>query len=291
MNNIVVTILGLAQFFLLQSAFATPTSNLEHSSLPTHATHSEAEPPTEKLQLAYRDIRQNRSDDLALIDQQRLADALRSPSLTEIQQGALLRVGQQGPAVKEVKTLLKRLGYPVLLNEHFDRETLNFIGQFQEKHQLVQAQSHYWGIVGPETLDKLKKTASLGLYNARMGVALVNYSRSHVIGTERYCYRFVADAIHSVTEPFLEGYHAYMAADYLAKNRHFQEIFPSLDHLEKLPAGAIVVWGKGHSRSGHISIADGQGNEISDHIRPQMLSHYGGASYRVFLPVETQNTL
>ncbi len=276
MNRITLTLLGLAQFCILQSAIAAPTTN---------GHPPDTEPPTEKLQLAYIDARDNRADRLNHIEQARLADALRSPSIPEIHQGALLRVGQQGPAVKEVKDLLNSLGYPVSQDDQFDHNTLNQIGQFQEKHRLVQPSSHFWGIVGPETLEKLQKEAERGNYNPHFGRALVNYARARVIGTERYCYRFVANAIHAFTDPFLVGYHAYMAADYLAKSRSFHEIFPSVKVLEKLPAGAIVVWGKGNSRSGHISIADGQGNEISDHIRPQMLSHYGGAHFRAFLPV------
>jgi len=276
MNRITLTLLGLAQFCILQSAIAAPSKT---GQLP------ETETPTEKIQLAYIDARDDRADRLNSIEQARLAEALRSPNISEIQQGALLRLGQQGPAVKEVKDLLNSLGYPVSQHDHFDLNTLNQIGQFQEKYNLVQPNSHFWGIVGPETLEKLQKAAGRGNYNPRFGQALVNYARSRVIGTERYCYRFVADAIHAFTDPFLVGYHAYMAADYLAKSRSFHEIFPSVKVLEKLPAGAIVVWGKGKSRSGHISIADGHGNEISDHIRPQMLSHYGGASFRAFLPV------
>ncbi|MGE3726489.1 MAG: peptidoglycan-binding domain-containing protein [Candidatus Sericytochromatia bacterium] len=288
MNSIAVSILGLAQFLFLQNAMATPTPHPDLSPTPQANSATNPESPNEKLQLAYTDVRNNRNEAQFLLEQARLAEALRTPSLAEIQQGALLRVGQQGAAVKEVKGLLNRLGYPVSQGDQFDRETLDFIGHFQEKHRLVQRNSSHWGLVGPETLEKLQKAAG-GNYSERLGLALVQYSRARVIGTERYCYRFVAEAIHAKTAPFLEGYHAYMAADHLAKSRYFQEIYPSVKMLETLPAGAIVVWGKGNSRSGHISIADGQGNEISDHIRPQMLSHYGGAKFRVFLPVEQQS--
>ena len=51
-----------------------------------------------------------------------------------------------------------------------------------------------------------------------------------------------------------------------------------------LPAGAIVVWGKGTSKSGHISVAQGNGMETSDFVGNQMTYHYGGAPARVFLP-------
>lgn len=294
MQRIVLSILGLAQFLTLQSAFATPTQmqspSLNQVSQTSSPQSQSDESKSEKLQLAYKNAGENRNDELFLLEQARLADALRAPSIAEIQQGALLRPGAQGPAVQEVKTLLKRLGYPVQENTLYELETRYFVGDFQEKNQLLQRQSLHWGVIGPETLNKLKKEAEKGRYSARIGKALVEYSRARVIGTERYCYRFVADAIHAVTAPFLEGYHAYMASDYLAKSPYFHEVFPNVKELEKLPAGAIVVWGKGHSRSGHISIADGRGNEISDHIRPQMLSHYGGAGFRVFLPIEPQNS-
>ena len=76
-----------------------------------------------------------------------------------------------------------------------------------------------------------------------------------------------------------------MAADQLAANPAFKEVAVPASQLASLPAGAIVVWGKGTSESGHISIANGQGYEISDHISPQMLAHYGGGAARVFVPV------
>ena len=75
-----------------------------------------------------------------------------------------------------------------------------------------------------------------------------------------------------------------MAADQLAARKdRFREV-PAND-LAKLPAGAVVVWGKGSSRSGHISIALGDGREASDHMGAQMRSHYGGAPARVFVPI------
>lgn len=123
-------------------------------------------------------------------------------------------------------------------------------------------------------------------YNAEMGQALVKFARNHTSGTRWNCYAYVARAIHAQTGPFLEGMHAYMAANQLAENPHFQEITVPVKKLKELPAGAIVVWDHGKARSGHISIADGTGHEISDHVAPQMLAHYGGAGHRTFLPVQ-----
>ena len=44
------------------------------------------------------------------------------------------------------------------------------------------------------------------------------------------------------------------------------------------------MWGKGTSRSGHISVSLGDGREASDHIAQQMTYHYGGAPARIFYP-------
>ena len=124
-------------------------------------------------------------------------------------------------------------------------------------------------------------------FNVSIGVELAQASRREN-GGSRYsksdCYEYVANAVDRVMGSFLTGMHAYMAASQLAARKDmFKEIPPT--GLSALPAGAIVVWGKGTSKSGHISIALGDGQESSDHIASQMLSHYGGAAARVFLPL------
>lgn len=292
MHGIVIWMMGFAQLHFQQ--VTPPAASLRlHQTQPqpgaTAAPFTTEAPPEIKIAdpaAEAADPHTSQANRLSPVDQQRLDELLRTPELTEIMQGATLRAGHQGRSVREIKELLNQLGYRLPADDVFNREMLVAVGQFQEQHQLAQRGSFHWGSVGPSTLSKLQEEAHWGRYSERLGQALVAYARPRVIGTERYCYRFVANAVHAVTEPFLQGYHAYMAADHLAGNRFFKEIYVPLADLEKLPAGAIVVWGKGRSRSGHISIADGQGNEISDHIRPQMLSHYGGASYRAFLPVE-----
>jgi LysM repeat protein len=97
------------------------------------------------------------------------------------------------------------------------------------------------------------------------------------------CYSGVANAVDQVIGRFLTGLHAYMAASQLAQRKDLFTEIPS-GNLRSLPAGAIVVWGKGTSKSGHISIAQGNGMETSDFIGNQMTYHYGGAAARVFLP-------
>ena len=101
-------------------------------------------------------------------------------------------------------------------------------------------------------------------------------------GTYGWCYNAVADAVERITGPFLWGEHAYQAADQLSSSIDFYEVYDYT--LTSLPSGAIVVWGKGSSRSGHISVSLGDGREASDHIAYQMTYHYGGARERVFYP-------
>jgi len=101
-------------------------------------------------------------------------------------------------------------------------------------------------------------------------------------GTVGWCYNAVADAVERITGRFLWGAHAYQAADQFASSPHFYEVWNR--DLRSLPSGAVVVWGKGSSRSGHISVSLGDGREASDHIAQQMTYHYGGAPSRVFLP-------
>ena len=76
-----------------------------------------------------------------------------------------------------------------------------------------------------------------------------------------------------------DGNGAYMQAQYLKKGFYGGSMVICVH-----PAGAIVVWGKGTSTSGHISIAQGNGMETSDFVGNQMTYHYGGAPARVFLP-------
>lgn len=128
------------------------------------------------------------------------------------------------------------------------------------------------------------QSLQMGDFDAGLGSSLASYARTQASGGTGYCYQAVAQDIHGFMPAFLTGMHAYQAADQLAASPRFREVGLSAQQLPSLPAGAVVVWDKGQSESGHISIADGQGNEISDHIAPQMTAHYGGGGFRVFLP-------
>ena len=123
-------------------------------------------------------------------------------------------------------------------------------------------------------------------YDPALGKRLAQASSSEAGGKWKaggMCYHSVANAVDRVIGRFLYGGHAYMAASQLAARKDLFTEVPATD-LKSLPAGAIVVWGKGSSESGHISIAQGNGMETSDFIGHQMTYHYGGASARVFLP-------
>ena len=119
------------------------------------------------------------------------------------------------------------------------------------------------------------------------GQAIANTARNIAASrnTTGRCYAAVADALdkHGVN---LHGGSAYMAADQLARHPAYREINATGNQLKNLPAGAVVVWGRtGASPHGHISIADGRGNEMSDHIDRQRTQLRGDRNARVFLPV------
>lgn len=143
----------------------------------------------------------------------------------------------------------------------------------------------------PQTLPEISSPSpqptpqvSYNNYNSIKGNRIADeaYYEARSRNTVGWCYNAVADAVERVTGPFLWGSHAYQSASQFASSAHFYESFDS--NLRSLPAGAIVVWGKGSSPSGHISVSLGNGQEASDHITSQMTYHYGGAPARIFLP-------
>lgn len=214
------------------------------------------------------------------------SEAPLTPRLKAVESGQILEIGQRGPAIKKVRHMLRKLGYTVASGEHFDNDLAQQIGLFQIRRGLARASQNQLGKIGPSTLQVLNQQVVLADYDPALGQALAQSAKRALSGGQGNCYAYVAHAIHKNTAHFLSGDHAYMAAEQLAANTHFHELDLAQSSLEHLPTGAIVVWEKGKSRSGHISIADGQGNELSDHQRKQMLSHYGGGDARVFLPME-----
>lgn len=97
------------------------------------------------------------------------------------------------------------------------------------------------------------------------------------------CFKFVKEGL-AAEGVELSGKSAYMAAPQLARNPQFQEmkgVRPN--QLSELPAGAVVVWNRsGKHPHGHISVALGDGREVSDRIRQQIEGY--GTAVRVFIP-------
>ncbi len=83
--------------------------------------------------------------------------------------------------------------------------------------------------------------------------------------------------------------------DNLVQQGAFEEVtgdYASSNDLANLPAGAVVCWeatggDSGGAKYGHVTIADGNGGEISDHYAANIYKSIGGRSdqYRVYLPV------
>ena len=133
-------------------------------------------------------------------------------------------------------------------------------------------------------------------YNAQRGQALANAAQSlygGVTGSGGLCATGVSNSIEKVF-----GYHVYADGctygDELAKRSDWKEVtdqYPNASSLSSLPAGAVVSWSPYNTSSlgsiyGHVYIADGKGNEISD-FKTQISTYYAdrGGTYRVFVPV------
>lgn len=110
------------------------------------------------------------------------------------------------------------------------------------------------------------------------------------LNVEQTCLKGVRTAMEAagvVDKKFFEGAeHAYQMIEKFQKNKSFVEIDCEVEDLDLLPAGAIVVWdhgSNGDAPSGHISVSNGDGIEMSDHacaqnttgIRPNKNEMYG----------------
>lgn len=115
------------------------------------------------------------------------------------------------------------------------------------------------------------------------GAALARDAEKHGTGSGGLCFRYVRQALERAGVKGVGGASAYMGADQLARNPKFREVQVAEKDLPKLPAGAVVVWDRGNGHEhGHISIALGNGQEVSDVKRKQITGY--GTKHRVFLP-------
>lgn len=199
-----------------------------------------------------------------------------APTLDEVKAGAVLEANQSGPIVTELQTRLTQLGFGVAATGTFGPTTQVTLQAFQRTQGIEPT-----GRFGPTTLQALEQAEKGGALAKKIAQQAEQIARQR--DTVGQCYEAVAEAIETHISPFLWGMSAWMAADQLAASSAFREIPLTGADLPTLPAGTIVVWEKGSSPHGHISVALGDGREASDHIAEQMTSHYGGGKARAFV--------
>ncbi|MEI8378023.1 MAG: CHAP domain-containing protein [bacterium] len=132
------------------------------------------------------------------------------------------------------------------------------------------------------------KNSHIDGYDYKKGLLLAKSAQEYIkkhgssIG---HCAKGVNNVLNSLGIDISRG-DAWQQADKLAHNDNFKEVEVAAENLDKLPPGAIVVWNKTNkSPYGHISIATGNGKEISDHKQNQIKSLRGDDTCRVFIPV------
>lgn len=138
----------------------------------------------------------------------------------------------------------------------------------------------------PDRLENIPKT--------EIGNSLANNALRGNGGNGRSrgrCYEYAARAIINTFKSkgrnvHLAGMSAYMAAPLMANQpKHFREFQVAPKDLSRLPAGAVVVWGRGPGKPhGHISVALGDGREASDFTSRQIMNY--PSRPRVFMPLD-----
>ena len=147
-----------------------------------------------------------------------------------------------------------------------------------------------------EALQKENAVSGFGQYNAQRGEALVA-SANALYGSNPYstglCATGVSNAIYDAFGYRTSG-NGCDYANVLSQRDDWAEVtdsIESLDDLMDLSAGAVVSWEPYNTTSagsiyGHVYIADGEGNEISDFKAAMNNEHYmNGGGYRVFVPI------
>ena len=176
-------------------------------------------------------------------------------------------------------------------------ETLNGeISQLESKVEELRAK--YTEAKNAENEEATAKTITKATmqYDEEAGQKLLDAAFNNILGTSGWCLKGVNTILNAVYgEQISTGGSAYQAADSLATGNgvgaHFAEVDVPPEELTSLPAGAIIVWDRGGNASsagqthGHISIATGDGREISDHIQSQTTYESRQVSYRVFYPI------
>lgn len=145
-------------------------------------------------------------------------------------------------------------------------------------------------VSGAETITAPSDGVTLSSPGQRLAQSTLDAASRNTDLRKMRCYKFVKQGL-AAEGVEVTGRSAYMAAPQLARNPNFQEmkgVRPS--QLSELPAGAVVVWNRsGKHPNGHISVALGDGREVSDRVRQQIEGY--GTAVRVFLPNGGPTTL
>ncbi len=225
------------------------------------------------------------------------------PSIADVKSGttvlSLQDHNMSGEAVQTSQKRLKALGYDVQVTGRFDEKTQKAVNDFQKVTGCCGKNKDAAGTIGKVTWKRLNQMMSTQNLRQNLVQNAQKNTQKYYSGAGVYlrskpstqslsrCYNYVARNADTINRgSSMQGNHAYEAIKSLQKDDRFQEVSVAPKDMPNLPEGAIVVWEKGTSKSGHISIADGKGNEVSDFIQPQWTSHYGGGKGHVFLPIK-----
>ena len=126
-------------------------------------------------------------------------------------------------------------------------------------------------------------------YSLEAGERLAKTALKKAVGWTGYCAIYVKNAIKEAGLGASGSGHAFQMVKILRKNCNFRELSSYQIDVNKLPAGCILVYGKGvggySSQYGHVEITTGDGRAVSDGITRSV--HKKPTA--IFVPVEQNN--
>ena len=131
------------------------------------------------------------------------------------------------------------------------------------------------------------KTDNLKLdgYNAFKGERLANTALQNSVGWTGWCAAYVKKSIQQSNLGSYQAGHAFQMPSILRNNNNFKEISPENVDVKDLPAGCVLVYGKGkegYSKDyGHTEITTGDGRAVSDGITRNLYKKPSN----IFIPV------
>lgn len=136
-----------------------------------------------------------------------------------------------------------------------------------------------------DVLEKSDNKLKLEGYNASKGERLANIALNRSVGWTGYCARYVKNSIQNAGLGLYKYGHAYQMKDILKNNSNFKEISTENVDVKDLPAGCVLVYGKGkegYSKNyGHTEITTGDGRAVSDGITKNLYKKPSA----IFIPV------